>query len=322
MKSKLTKIIAFVLCAICVFYCGACKKDCAHNDTVLTNYYKEVDGKVYKTAKCNDCNKTVTVGEEISVYAVADHANDLVNAQIKSDFSLNPIVLIKSGNYPALQVTAYDGITIICEENVFTEKVIVHEDVCDVVIDGVNFNATQNSGGVTFNGNSDNVTIKNCCFTGNTKISSMNGGLNYNTVVENCVMKDLFYGNSNFTAIIIYRYMDLTVKKCVFDGVGYNVLQVGNHERGGVVTVTGNTFKNVGSRVLYFVNLSGITTCTVSGNYFYDNTDCTQSAVYINAGGGTRVDVGVNYWEVIPEKDAKYIASNTNYDPAEQLVIS
>ncbi|MBQ7349239.1 MAG: hypothetical protein IJW47_04520, partial [Clostridia bacterium] len=113
------------------------------------------------------------------------------------------------------------------------------------------------------------------------------------------------------------------------------VLQVGNKARGGVVTVTGNTFKNVGSRMIYFVNLVGVESCTVSGNYFYDNTDCVlsdgeedptglkkTSGVYICAGGGTPVIIGENFWENIPVRDSKYISTSAEYSPEEQKTIS
>ena len=334
MKSRLNKVIALILCIVCVFTGISCQKECAHNDVKATEYYKEVDGKVFKTAKCNSCQKTLTVGEEFSVFAVADDANDLVMAQSKPNFIANPVVLLKAGNYQTLQITSYYGATLICEEGVVAEKLIVHEGVSEVLIDGINFSATENTGGVSFGGETADVTIKNCTFTGNAKISNMSGGKNINTVIEKCVMKDLFYGDSVYTAIIIYRYSSLTVKDCVFDGIGYNVLQIGNKDRGGNVLVTGNTFKNVGSRVLYFVNLTGVLSCTVTGNYFYDNTDCVlvdgetdqtglkkSSGVYIYAGGGTAVDVGVNYWETVPEKDKKFITLNCNYNPVEQLLI-
>ena len=88
--------------------------------------------------------------------------------------------------------------------------------------------------------------------------------------------------------------------------------------------IKNNTFKEIASRILYFVDTYDVLSCDISGNIFYDNSVCTHdTGKYVKAGGEGGIVVGINTWEVIPEaKETNFSGYNSglvSYSVASQL---
>lgn len=237
-------------------------------------------------------------------------------------------IVLQTGEYKRFTVKKMDyPVTLIAKENVKINGLTIADGVKDFTIDGAIFNLI----GVTL-GAVENVTIKNCEFSFAAQIGGMSG-LVKNLTLEGCKFVNV---RDNLTsAIKILKYDGLTVKNCDFESVEYNALQVGVDGATGIVKIEGNTFKDIGSRVLYLVSVENLTSCEIVGNKFYDNSDSLlldgerddgikkEDGVYIHSKSKTgKLDIMQNYWETIPVDSTLFIASVANYDASEQLLIN
>ncbi len=197
-------------------------------------------------------------------------------------------------------------------------------------------------GGIKLN-STDNILVEECTFNNNVFIQGV--GDVKNLTVNNCTFKNIVseYENSQVSAINMPRYQNFTLKNSYFENIEYNVVQIGQHLtdrepvlNGGDVLVEGNTFKNIGSRILYFVYLNTVNICQVVNNKFYSNEDSFAADgndtgakktdglyVHTKTTGLYRLKIGVNYWEEIPEAyNKKYLPQFADYNEDDQLLIS
>ena len=118
----------------------------------------------------------------------------------------------------------------------------------------------------------DGFTFKNCTFDlgttadGNQAIRYYNENDNGNVknlVVEGCTFKTCSQG------VYTVHVKNVTVKGCTFDTTGHNAIAIqdfkGTCDHGAVV-IMGNTFKNIGDRIIRFNNVGMGTTVTITGN--------------------------------------------------------
>ncbi len=218
-------------------------------------------------------------------------------------------------------------IHIFSEDSVSVNGVTVYDGVKDLTVEGITFGIN----GVEI-GRAENVAIVDCDFTLNANITNLSGCTVTNLEVINCRFTNIL--NNLTTAIKIQEYDGLTVKGCTFDNVEYNAMQVGHNVANGVVRIEGNTFKNIGSRVIYLVEVKNLLECMIIGNEFYDNTDSLlldnevddeikkKDGIYIHSKSTSgNLIIGQNFWEIIPAKNWRYIASVAQYDVSEQTLI-
>lgn len=138
--------------------------------------------------------------------------------------------------------------------------------------------------GITFTAKSDictsisettisGITFRNCTFsigdtagTGNQALRYYNENNNGNLTgltVENCKFKDCFQG------VYTQNIKDVTVINSSFNTTGHNAIAVQsgsgpvNHN---AVVITGNTFTNIGDRIIRFGDVGAGTAITISGN--------------------------------------------------------
>ena len=116
-------------------------------------------------------------------------------------------------------------------------------------------------------------TFDGCSFTTNGTASSNGQALRYYNEINNGQVSDLTVKNCTFTnchqGVYTSHIKNVTVKGCTFDTTGHNAIAIqdfkGTCDHGNVV-ITGNTFKNVGDRIIRFNNVGVGTTITISNN--------------------------------------------------------
>lgn len=120
----------------------------------------------------------------------------------------------------------------------------------------------------------DGFTFKDCTFDlgttadGNQAIryyNENNNGNVKNLVVEGCTFKTCYQG------VYTMQVKGITVKDSTFTQTGHNAIAIQSQgDKGpcnhGKVVITGNTFKNIGDRIIRFNNVGMGTTVTITGN--------------------------------------------------------
>ncbi len=326
------KLLAIMLCAFFILptlsACGQTGGEsvgCGHAVTVRATYTEE-RGKVYKKYYCDTCAKDVK--KEITVAGIVDEENELTAIQEGKGFQNNSTILIKKGTYSTMYVTdAKVGTKIVCEDDVVVTNLRFEADCAEITVENMNFYSPSTGGAsrLDINGLVSGLTIKYCTFKGNAQVYAYSQ-LAEEFSIENCTFTDIYNHSGagmSLTAILVRNYAGLTVKDCVFENVQYNALQIGAKGGVGDLKITGNTFKNIGSRVLHTVN-SEPASCDISGNTFYKNN--VGSGSYFNTNGFGSFVIGVNTWEEIPAKTNFYInpvtAGRIEYNPEEQIQLS
>ena len=118
----------------------------------------------------------------------------------------------------------------------------------------------------------DGFTFKDCTFDlgttadGNQAIryyNENNNGNVKNLVVEGCTFKTCSQG------VYTAHVKNVTVTGSTFDTTGHNAIAIQDHKGPcdhGKVVITGNTFKDIGDRIIRFNNVGMGTTVTITGN--------------------------------------------------------
>ena len=160
-----------------------------------------------------------------------------------------------------------------------TEKDYIGYDI-DLVVHDLAFSNIKFTGKVEIaSENRDNtiidgVTFENCKFE-TTDITTINGqAINFSNNVNNGQVKNLIVKNCDFTncyqGVYTNQVRNVSVTGCTFNTTGHNAIAVqdnGNNPcNHGNVVITGNTFKNVGDRIIRFNNVGEGTTITISNN--------------------------------------------------------
>ena len=136
----------------------------------------------------------------------------------------------------------------------FTAKTDINTSIPETTINGFTFkNCTFNIGSI--DDNSDYIALR--------YYNENNNGNLTDLTVENCKF------NSCRQGVYTSHIKNVTVKGCTFDTTGHNAIAIqdfkGTCDHGNVV-ITGNTFKNVGDRIIRFNNVGVGTTITISNN--------------------------------------------------------
>ena len=160
-----------------------------------------------------------------------------------------------------------------------TEKDYIGYDI-DLVVHDLAFSNIKFTGKVEIaSENRDNtiidgVTFENCKFE-TTDITTINGqAINFSNNVNNGQVKNLIVKNCDFTncyqGVYTNQVRNVSVTGCTFNTTGHNAIAVqdnGNNPcNHGNVVITGNTFKNVGDRIIRFNKPAAETVITITKN--------------------------------------------------------
>ncbi|MFR3992737.1 MAG: right-handed parallel beta-helix repeat-containing protein [Angelakisella sp.] len=158
-----------------------------------------------------------------------------------------------------------------------TEKDYIGYDI-DLVVNDLAFSNIKFTGKVEIaSENRDNtiidgVTFENCKFETN-DIATINGqAINFSNNVNNGQVKNLIVKNCDFTncyqGVYTNQVRNVSVTGCTFNTTGHNAIAIqdsGVCDHGNVV-ITGNTFKNVGDRIIRFNSPAKGTVITITKN--------------------------------------------------------
>ncbi len=186
------------------------------------------------------------------------------------------------------------------------------QKMSNITIEGITFTAKTDINTsipeTTING----FTFKNCTFNiGNTDDNSDYIALRYYNENNNGNLTDLTVENCKFNScrqgVYTSHIKNVTVKGCTFDTTGHNAIAIqdfkGTCDHGNVV-ITGNTFKNVGDRIIRFNNVGEGTTITISNNTSVNSGK--PNGEIVAAGTlpeGMEVTMTNNNWGKVGDKD-------------------
>ena len=174
----------------------------------------------------------------------------------------------------------------------FTAKTDINTSIPETTINGFTFkNCTFNIGSI--DDNSDYIALR--------YYNENNNGNLTDLTVENCKF------NSCRQGVYTSHIKNVTVKGCTFDTTGHNAIAIqdfkGTCDHGNVV-ITGNTFKNVGDRIIRFNNVGEGTTITISNNTSTNSGDSDGEIIKATAlPEGMEVTMTNNNWGKVGDKD-------------------
>ena len=174
----------------------------------------------------------------------------------------------------------------------FTAKTDINTSIPETTINGFTFkNCTFNIGSI--DDNSDYIALR--------YYNENNNGNLTDLTVENCKF------NSCRQGVYTSHIKNVTVKGCTFDTTGHNAIAIqdfkGTCDHGNVV-ITGNTFKNVGDRIIRFNNVGEGTTITISNNTSVNSGDSDGEIIKATTlPEGMEVTMTNNNWGKVGDKD-------------------
>lgn len=302
----------------------------------MEGHYCIEDMVMHRIVKCSVCDYKDYSADSPLEIDILVKPSDSNKSQIINGAKSGDVVAFAKGVYSSFEGKMYqENITYIAETG--TSISVINCAEKSATYENFTITGLSKEVGFNFNYTTSGVTIKNCRFTAfggiYARYNSSDTKIINNLTVENCVFKDVGVSSDadNASAIVLTHYNGLTIKDCVFDTVEYNAMQVGEHANGGEVLITGNVFKDMGSRVVYLVNVNNLTSCEISDNIFYDHHDNysatgdggvkKDSGVYIHTRSTSgALHIGTNKWVNIPADDAKYIAPFADYHVLLQLL--
>ena len=154
-------------------------------------------------------------------------------------------------------------------------------------------------------------TFDGCSFTTNGTASSNGQALRYYNENNNGQVSDLTVKNCTFTnchqGVYTSHIKNVTVKGCTFDTTGHNAIAIqdfkGTCDHGNVV-ITGNTFKDIGDRIIRFNNVGEGTTITISNNTSVNSGDSNGEIIKATTlPEGMEVTMTNNNWGKVGDKD-------------------
>lgn len=156
-------------------------------------------------------------------------------------------------------------------------------------------------------------TFDGCSFTTNGTASSNGQALRYYNENNNGQVSDLTVKNCTFTnchqGVYTSHIKNVTVKGCTFDTTGHNAIAIqdfkGTCDHGNVV-ITGNTFKDIGDRIIRFNNVGEGTTITISNNTSTNSGDASGEIIKATSRPeSVQVTMSGNTWGNVGGKEAK-----------------
>ena len=147
------------------------------------------------------------------------------------------------------------------------------QKMSNITIEGITFTAKTDINTSIPETTINDFTFKNCTFNiGNTADNSDYIALRYYNENNNGKVRNLVVDNCEFNNCrqgVYTRYVyGVSVTNSTFNTTGHNAIAIQDSEAcdHGNVVITGNTFKNVGDRIIRFNNVGVGTTITISNN--------------------------------------------------------
>ena len=192
-----------------------------------------------------------------------------------------------------------------------THTYFLAQKMSNITIEGITFTAKTDINTSIPETTIDGFTFKNCTFNiGSTKDNSDYIALRYYNENNNGKVRNLVVDNCEFNNCrqgVYTRYVyGVSVTNSTFNTTGHNAIAIQDSEAcdHGNVVITGNTFKNVGDRIIRFNNVGEGTTITISNN---TSTNSGKSNGEIVAAStmpeGMEVTMTNNNWGKVGDKD-------------------
>ena len=207
-----------------------------------------------------------------------------------------------------------DGYDYVLDRDVVTgtNTYYVANRLTNITFDHITFTAKSNIETSQEQAIINDFTFKNCTFNiGNTADNSDYIALRYYNENNNGNVRNLVVDNCEFNncrqGVYTSHIKNVTVKGCTFDTTGHNAIAIqdfkGTCDHGNVV-ITGNTFKNVGDRIIRFNNVGEGTTITISNNTSVNSGDSDGEIIKATTlPEGMEVTMTNNNWGKVGDKD-------------------
>ena len=207
-----------------------------------------------------------------------------------------------------------DGRDYVLDRNVVngTNTYYVANRLTNITFDRITFTAKSNIETSQEQAIINGFTFKNCTFNiGNTDDNSDYIALRYYNENNNGNVRNLVVDNCEFNncrqGVYTSHIKNITVKGCTFDTTGHNAIAIqdfkGTCDHGNVV-ITGNTFKNVGDRIIRFNNVGEGTTITISNNTSVNSGDSNGEIIKATTlPEGMEVTMTNDNWGKVGDKD-------------------
>ena len=161
--------------------------------------------------------------------------------------------------------------------------------------------------------NIDGVSFKNCKFNINniTETETEYYGIRFYSDFNNGQLKNLVVDNCEFNgcrlAVYTHHVYNISVTNSKFDTTGHNAIAIqdskGACDHGNVVII-GNTFKDIGDRIIRFNNVGEGTTITISNNTSVNSGDSDGEIIKATTlPEGMEVTMTNNNWGKVGDKD-------------------
>ena len=193
------------------------------------------------------------------------------------------------------------------------ESFIVVYDASNLRFEGLTFTKVVDIENLREETSIDGVSFKNCKFNINniTENKTEYYGIRFYSEFNNECLKNLVVDNCEFNgcrlAVYSHHIYNVSVTNSNFDTTGHNAIAIqdskGTCDHGNVV-ITGNTFKNVGDRIIRFNNVGEDTTITISNNTSTNSGDSDGEIIKATAlPEGMEVTMTNNNWGKVGDKD-------------------
>ena len=211
----------------------------------------------------------------------------------------------------------------------YSKDFVANRDMSETVNNNISYWVVQNWSNITFEGitftkavdivnslektNIDGVSFKNCKFNINniTETETEYYGIRFYSDFNNGQLKNLVVDNCEFNgcrlAVYTHHVYNISVTNSKFDTTGHNAIAIqdskGACDHGNVVII-GNTFKDIGDRIIRFNNVGEGTTITISNNTSVNSGDSDGEIIKAtNLPEGMEVTMTNNNWGKVGDKD-------------------
>ena len=176
------------------------------------------------------------------------------------------------------------------------------QKLSNITFENITFTARVNIETSNVNTVIDGVTFDSCSFNIN-NISAGNQGLRYyneanNGNVKNLTVKDCSFTNC-YQGVFTSHIAGVSVTDCTFDTTGHNAIQLTgqspvSHK---AVVITGNTFANIGDRIIRFNDVGADTQLTIKNNTATNSGDSDGQVIKATSlAVGITYDISNNNW--------------------------
>ena len=211
----------------------------------------------------------------------------------------------------------------------YSKDFVANRDMSETVNNNISYWVVQNWSNITFEGitftkavdivnslektNIDGVSFKNCKFNINniTETETEYYGIRFYSDFNNGQLKNLVVDNCEFNgcrlAVYTHHVYNISVTNSKFDTTGHNAIAIqdskGACDHGNVV-ITGNTFKDIGDRIIRFNNVGEGTTITISNNTSVNSGDSDGEIIKATTlPEGMEVTMTNDNWGKVGDKD-------------------